>query len=157
MDTELIYRHLQALAVHFVSYSGPLPALVEFAHHSLAVASPGKEALDLFIRKESNQKELATHWETALWKSSNGLYHLVCITPELDVEVARRRLNQFPTAPSQCRWCLADAKSHVDRDLVKETDIHGHPVHRSLLHRNCMRPWLQMRDLVEHADARERA
>lgn len=156
MDTELIYRHLQALAIHFVSYSGPLPALVGFVHHSMATASPGHDALDLFIRKEANQKELATHWETACWKSANGLYHLVCITPELDVEVARRRLNEFPTAPSQCRWCLQDAKTFDALDLVKETDIHGHPVHRSLLHRQCMRPWLQMRDLVEHADARKR-
>lgn len=155
MNAELIFRHIQALAIHFVSYSGPLLALVDFVRHSMADSVPTTEELDLFIRKEANQRELALHWEVALWKGASGLYHLVCITPELDVEVARRRLNEFPVSPTQCRWCLQDAKSFVAIDLVPELDIHSIPVHRSRLHKSCMRPWLQMRDLVEHADARK--
>ena len=157
MNADLLLRHIQALAIHFVSYVGPLPALAGFVRHSMGESAPPISQIELFLRRESVQLELATSFETALFTDTKGLFHLVCITPEHDVEVARRRLNSYPTSPSQCRWCLQDTKTLSHLELVPELDIYGHPVHRSRLHKQCLRPWLQMRDLIAHADRRETA
>ena len=152
MDTDLLYRHIQALAIHFVSYVGPLPALAGFIKHSLGDSAPPISAIEIFLRRESVQLELATSWEVALFTDTRGTFHLVNISPERDVEIARRRLNSYPVNTSSCRWCLADSRTLSHLELVPELDIHGHPVHRSRLHKQCLRPWLLMRDLVEHAD-----
>jgi len=153
MDNELLYRHVQALAIHFVSYKGPLPALAGFIKHSLGDSAPPISQIEIALRRESVQLELATSWEVSLFTDTRGLFHLVNISPERDPEIARRRLNNFPTSPSQCRWCLQDSRTLSHLELVPELDIHGHPVHRSRLHKGgCMRAWLLMRDLVSHAD-----
>jgi hypothetical protein len=152
MKNELLLRHIQALAIHFVSYVGPLPALAGFVKHSMGEMAPPISLIELALRRESVQKELAVSYETALFTDTRGHFHLVNIAPERDPEVARRRLNRYPDSPSQCRFCYQDSRTLSHLELVPELDIHGHPVHRSRLHKQCLRPWLQMRDLVEHAD-----
>lgn len=152
MDNELLCKHLQALAIHFVSYKGPLPALAGFVKHSMGEFAPPISLIEIALRRESIQKELID-WEVSLFSDTRGLFHLVNVSPERDVEIARRRLNSFPVNTSSCRWCRADSRTLSHLELVPELDIHGHPVHRSRLHRGgCMRAWLLMRDLVEHAD-----
>lgn len=147
MNVELINRHIQAVAIQFISYRGDLIALAGFVRHSIGDTAPDIEELIHYMRKEETHKELL-NWEVGLWRNTIGDWSLVSLATPPTIEQMRYRLNEFPISNTQCRFCLQDTKRLAHIDLIVETDIHGEPVHRSLLHKQCMKPWLLMRTQV---------
>lgn len=153
MNKELINRHIQAVAIQFISYSGTLSALAKFITHSMGDSAPSLEEVTHYLSKEETQKELLK-WEVGLFKNTIGSWSLVSLATPPTIEGMRYRLDHFPVSNTCCRWCLQDAKRLAHIELVPELNIHGLPVHRSLLHRGgCMQAWLTMRNQVARADA----
>ncbi|MFT5314847.1 MAG: hypothetical protein ACI9UK_000672 [Candidatus Krumholzibacteriia bacterium] len=150
MNIDLINRHIQAVAIQFISYRGQLPALAGFIVHSLGDQAPSADVLIHYLRKEETQKALLDY-EVGLWKNSIGDWSLVSLATPQTIEAMKYRLEQFPTSNTQCRWCLQDAKRSGHIDHIPELDINGEPIHRSRLHRICMKPWLAMRVQVARA------
>lgn len=150
MNAELINRHVQAVAIQFISYRGDLFALAGFVRHSMGADAPNIEELIHYLRKEETHNELL-NWEVGLWRNTIGDWSLVSLATPPTIEAMRYRLDNFPISNTQCRFCLQDAKRLAHIDLVIERDIHGEPVHRSLLHKQCMKPWLAMRIQVARA------
>lgn len=147
---ELINRHVQAVAIQFISYRGQLPALAGFVAHSMGEQAPPIDEIVHYLQKEETHRELAI-WEVGLWKNTVGDWSLVSLATPPTIEGMRYRLDHFPISNTQCRWCLQDSQRLAHIDLVVERDIHGEPVHRSLLHKQCMKPWLTMRTQVARA------
>lgn len=144
---------IQEVAIQFISYKGELHSLAKFVAASLVEAAPDMETLTHYMRKEETHKELQQHYGVGLWRNTDGSWSLVSLATPPTIEQMRYRLEHFPTSNTQCRWCLQDAKRLAHIDLVVEKDIRGEPVHRSLLHKACMRPWLAMRNQVARAGA----
>ncbi|WP_433737435.1 hypothetical protein [Pseudomonas putida] len=154
MNTGLVNAHVQECAIQFISYRGPLNKLVGFIAHSMGDSAPSLEELTHYLQKETTHTELLKR-EVGLWKNTTGDWSLVSLATPQTIEAMRYRLEHFPTSNTQCRWCLQDSKRLAYIDLVPEKDIHGLPVHRSLLHKQCMRPWLTMRQQVARAGIKE--
>lgn len=147
-----ILASVQFVGKHFIAWRGGLSSLITFIIYDMGEAAPSPEYLDLFLRKEETQKELAAHWETGLWRAADKTYRCIALAPQTDIERARRRLDERPLSPSQCRFCLVDEKRFSETELRPELDIHGEPVSGSFLHPACMRPWSQMHALVEREE-----
>jgi hypothetical protein len=150
MNNELVNRHTQAVAIQFISYRGVLTTLANFVAHSMGESAPDMETITHYLSKETTHKELLS-WDVGLWRNTTGDWSLVSLATPPTIEAMKYRLEHFPTSNTQCRWCLQDAKRLVHIELVVEKDIHGQPVHRSLLHKHCMKPWLTMRNQVARA------
>lgn len=147
INTDLINRHIQAVAIQFVSYRGRLDSLAGFIAQSMGENAPSRPALEHFLIQESTQKALL-EYEVGIWKNQIGDWSLVSLATPPTIEAMKYRLAQFPTSNTQCRWCGQDAKRMDHIELIKELDIHGEPVHNSRCHKICMGPWLSMRRQV---------
>ncbi|WP_160106159.1 hypothetical protein [Pseudomonas izuensis] len=155
MNNELINRHVQAVAIQFISYRGTLDALANFVAHSIGDSAANMAELTHYLGKEATHKDLL-NWDVGLFKNTAGDWSLVSLATPPTIEGMRYRLEHFPTSNTQCRWCLQDAKRLADIDLAPEKDIHGLPVLRSLLHPGgCMKAWLTMRNQVARAQTKE--
>lgn len=144
-----VLAHIQAVARQFLVWRGSLPSLIEFIVYSMGAEAPSDDRLDVFLRKEQNQRLLQANFETALWRAADKTYRLVCLAVPTDPAVAARRLSRFPASTSQCRFCQIDEKGLAHIELKPELDIRRDLVPASYLHLNCMRAWLLMRDLVD--------
>ncbi|MFJ3367611.1 hypothetical protein [Pseudomonas sp. NPDC086251] len=150
---ELILRHTQAVAIQFISYRGTLDALANFVSHSMGEVAPSMEEITHTLKKSETHK-LLLRYDVGLWRNTIGDWSLVSLATPPTVENMKYRLNHFPVSNTCCRFCLQDAKRLAHIDLVPEKDIHGLPVHNSMLHPGgCMKAWLTMRQQVARADA----
>lgn len=151
MNTELINRHILNVTIQFISYRGQLPTLAGFVAHSMGDQAPAIDELIRYLQRAETHAELLS-WEVGLWKNTIGDWSLVSLATPPTIEGMRYRLDNFPISTStQCRFCLQDSKRLAHIDLVPERDMHGEPVHRSLLHKQCLKPWLAMRTQVARA------
>lgn len=150
MNTDLINRHIQAVAIQFISYRGRLDALVGFIAQSMGEQAPPRPELEHYLIQESTAKALL-EYEVGIWKNLIGDWSLVSLATPPTIEAMKYRLAQFPTSNTQCRWCQQDSKRLAHIELVKELDIHNEPVHNSRCHKICMAPWRSMRRQVQRA------
>lgn len=154
INVDLVNRHIQAVAIQFVSYRGRLDSLAGFIAQSMGEQAPSRPALEHFLIQESTQKALL-EYEVGIWKNHIGDWSLVSLATPPTIEAMQFRLNKFPTSNTQCRWCGQDGKRLAHLELVPELDIYGEPVFNSRCHKICMTPWLSMRRQVtrkgEHA------
>lgn len=147
MNTELVFRHVQNVAIQFISYRGDIRAMASYAGASMGNAAPEIEQLTNYLRKPETHEELLK-WDVGIWRNTTGDWSLVSLAAPSSIEQMKYRLEHFPTSNTQCRWCLQDAKRSAHIELIPEKDIHGNPVDNSWLHKQCMRPWLTMRNQV---------
>ncbi|WP_104960909.1 hypothetical protein [Pseudomonas sp. XWY-1] len=150
MNDESINRHIQAVAIQFISYRGDIRAMASFIAASMGDAAPDIELLTNYLRKPEIHEELIK-WDVGIWRNTTGDWSLVSLAAPSSIEQMRYRLEHFPTSNTQCRWCLQDAKRLAHIELIPEKDIRGEPVDNSWLHKFCMRPWLTMRNQVARA------
>lgn len=156
MNNERVNAALQECAIQFISYRGTLPAIANFAAVSMGETAPPIEEIIHYLKKTETHKELLK-WEVALFKNTIGDWSLVSLATPPTIENMRYRLEHFPVSNTCCRFCLQDAKRLAHIDLVPELDMHGKPVHRSLLHPGgCTKAWLTMRNQVARAGANKR-
>lgn len=143
--------HVMAVSRHFLMLKTSLSKIVEFTQYNMRDGEvPDADELALFLRRESTQKLLEADYETSLFKGIDGAYRLICLAVPDDVEVCRKRLDEYPISTSMCSFCLGDEKSFAPITLVPELDLMGKPVHRRFLHPNgCRRSWLLMRNIAE--------
>lgn len=147
MNKDLILRHIQAVAIQFISYRGRLDSLAGFVAQSMGIDAPPRPELEHYVIQESTRDALLAY-EVGLWKNHIGDWSLVSLATPPTIESMRYRLAQFPTSNTQCRWCHQDAKRLDHIELLKELNIYGEPVHNSRCHKICMAPWLSMRRQV---------
>ncbi|KXK67632.1 hypothetical protein BC89_30350 [Pseudomonas monteilii] len=150
MNQEIILRHVQAVAIQFISYRGDIRAMASYVGASMGNIAPEIEQLAGYLRKPETLEELLK-WDVGIWRNTAGDWSLVSLAAPSSIEQMRYRLEHFPTSNTQCRWCLQDAKRLAHIELIPERDIHGSPVDNSWLHKHCMRPWLTMRNQVARA------
>lgn len=147
-----IYAHTQFTARHMAAWKSPsLQKIVEFIKYLIGPDAPPADRLDNFLRRESTQKELASKWETGLWKASDGSWRLICLATTCVPETARLRLARRPKSTNQCRHCWIDeGGKFASLELKPERDIRGEIVPASFLHPVCARSWAQLRYLAEY-------
>lgn len=144
--------HTQFVARHYAAYKGSIESIVAFIVYSMGSDAPDPDQLSIFLRHPETLRKLENEFETALFRDASKQWHLICLSPPLDPEVCRRRLNHRPTSPgTQCRWCLQDSKGFAVLELRPELDIYQNPVPASMLHPQCMRPWYAMRAIVDRS------
>lgn len=155
---ELFLRHTQAVCIQFISYRGPIEAIGTYVAHSASdEATINKEELIHYLRKGETHKELL-RYDVGLWRNTIGDWSLVSLATPPTIENMRYRLDHRPPSNTCCRWCLQDSKRLAYIDLVPEKDIHGLPVHNSMLHPGgCMKAWLTMRNQVARAGTNQKA
>lgn len=152
-DTRLkILAHTQHVARHFIALKTSLETIVMMVAYDFGPSAPDPEQLSLFLRKEETQRELQINWETGLWRATDKSYRLVCLATPTDQAAAYRRLNNYPTSPTQCRFCWIDEKGLSTLELRPELDIYRNPVAKSFLHPHCERSWKLMRAIVEREE-----
>ncbi|MHA6232731.1 hypothetical protein [Pseudomonas fluorescens group sp. PF-69] len=152
MSNPIINRALQEAAIQFISYRGPLTTMATFVAHAIGVAAPDMETLTHYMRKEETHIELLTY-DVGLWRNTVGDWSLVSLATPPTLDAMRYRLAHFPPSNTCCRWCGQDARRLAHIELIPEKDIRGEPVHNSMLHKYCAKPWLAMRNQVARADA----
>lgn len=150
MNDESINRHIQAVAIQFISYRGDINAMAGFIAASMGDIAPSLERLTHYLRKSETHEELL-RWDVGIWRNTIGDWSLVSLAAPSSIEQMKYRLEHFPTSNTQCRWCLQDAKRLAHIELIPEKDISGNAVDNSWLHKHCMRPWLTMRNQVARA------
>lgn len=144
MNVHLIHRHVQAVAIQFGAYAATIESIAKFVALSMGNDAPDTETLLHYLRKEETQKELAQNFEVALWKGPSQ-WRLVNLATPPTIEGMELRMANFPVSTAtQCAWCMIDEKNHFATELVKMRDLHGNPVHRRLVHKQCYRPWSVM-------------
>jgi hypothetical protein len=152
MSDEIINRAIQEVAIRFISYRGDINKMATFVAHAIGVAAPDLQTITHYLRKEETQVELLTY-DVGLWHNTVGDWSLVSLATPPTIEAMRYRLEHFPPSNTCCRWCSQDARRLAHIELIPERDIYGLPVHRSMLHKHCQKPWLTMRNQVARADA----
>ncbi|KAL0630441.1 hypothetical protein Q9L58_010713, partial [Maublancomyces gigas] len=153
MNNPMLNRAIQEVAIKFISYRGDIKAVASFVAHAIGAAAPDLETITHYLRKEETHVELLTY-DVALWRNIIGDWSLVSLATPPTIENMKYRLDHFPPSNTCCRWCGQDSRRLAHIDLVVEKDIHGLPVHRSMLHKHCMKPWLAMRNQVARANAK---
>ncbi|MFG0527360.1 hypothetical protein [Pseudomonas sp. yb_5] len=145
----ILLAHIQFTARHFIALRCPLDKLIEFIRYSIGEAAPAPDQIRLFLLKESTQKTLELEYETALWQSADRAksWRLICLATTSDPQVAARLLERRPPSSDCCAFCFQDERG-VYNALKPEFDLYGNPVAGVSLHRQCERPWKQLRNLV---------
>ena len=152
MNKPVLNRAIQEVAIQFISYRGDITALATFVAHAIGAAAPDLETITHYMRKEETHIELL-NYDVALWRNTIGDWSLVSLATPPTLEQMRYRLEHRPPSNTCCRWCGQDNKRLAYIDLIPEKDIRGLPVHNSMLHKHCQKPWLVMRNQVARADA----
>lgn len=150
-DELTILAHTQFVARFYMALKCPLSKMVELIRHSIGSSTPPAEAVELFLRKESTRDKLEQAFETALFESSdrNRTWRLICLATPTDVETCKERLGKKLPSQDACAFCWISEYGH-DREMFKpELDPYQNPVPGIYLHRNCIRSWRRMRNIVE--------
>lgn len=150
---EILLAHTQYVAKFYQVYRGTLEKLIELVRYSIGTQAPDATRVRNFLMRESNQKILEQHWETALWRSSDRTksWRLVCLATQTDPEVAKRLLAKRPPSSDCCSFCWADERGVLDA-LIPLMDVYGKPIHNVRLHPQCVRPYKLHLDLVARAN-----
>lgn len=149
-----VLAHTQYVAKHYAAFKGSIESICAFVAYSLGTDAPDADQISVFLRHPDTLKKLEFEFETALFRDTCKVWHLISLAPPMDVAVCKRRLAHKPTSPgTQCRWCLQDSKGFAPLELKPELDIYQNPVPASFLHPQCLRPWNAMRALVERSEA----
>jgi hypothetical protein len=152
MNDPSLNRAIQEVAIRFISYRGDISQLATFVAHAIGAAAPDMETLTHYMRKDETHTELL-NYDVALWRNTIGDWSLVSLATPPDIAQMRYRLDHFPPSNTCCRWCGQDSKRLAYIELTPEKDIAGLPVHNSMLHKYCAKPWLVMRNQIARADA----
>lgn len=138
-------RHAQAVALQFSAYAAPIESIAKFVHLSMGDDAPDMPDLVHFLRKEDTQKLLAAEYEVGLWRGPGGQYRLVSLTTPPTLEAIEYRLTSYPDSTgTQCAWCLINERNHFASELIQVRNVHGVPIHRRLVHKQCHKPFMAM-------------
>lgn len=151
---ETVLAHCQHVARHFQALATSIDKICELVRHSIGEAAPSADEISLFLRRESTMKELEHHRETALFQSAdtNKQWRLISLAVQADPTKAAALLARRPPSSYFCSFCWIDEGRSFDReDLVLEKDLYGEAVDNVRLHKQCVRPWLALRAVVENA------
>ncbi|MEE1917252.1 hypothetical protein V0R52_12680 [Pseudomonas asiatica] len=145
----ILLAHIQFVARYYVALRCPLDKLIEFIRYSIGEAAPAPDRIRNFLMRESTKTTLEIEYETALWESADRAktWRLVCLATPDAPQVAARLLNRRPHSTDCCNFCFQDERG-VYNALKPELDIYGNVVAGVSLHRQCSRPWKQLRNLV---------
>lgn len=154
--TRRLFAHVQAVAFHFQAWKGSLDSLAAFITYSYGPTAPPPERIAHWLRLDSTQRELESHWNVGVWQAgTEKSFRLVCLAPVTNLGQAQRRLVEFPKNKSTCcAWCWIEEK--FPGELKPELDIRREPVPGRYLHRACARPWGLLRTLAESEVKHER-
>lgn len=150
MNNPVLNRAIQEAAIRFISYRGDINTMATFVAHAIGAAAPDMETITHYLRKEETHEELL-RYDVALWRNVIGDWSLVSLATPPTIEAMRYRLAHFPPSNTCCSWCGQDSRRLTHINLIPEKDIHGLPVHNRMLHKQCMKPWLTMRNQVARA------
>lgn len=152
MNTALINRACTNVAIQFGGYAAPLESICKYVAIALGEDAPDMARLIHYLSKEETQKVLAAEHEVGLWQGAGMMWRLVSLTTPPTLEAIERRLNSYPDSTStQCSWCYVDERNHYSTELVKIYDLHGEPIPRRLVHRQCQRPFAAMLQQFQRA------
>lgn len=152
MNTQLVNRACTNVAIQFGGYAAPLEAIARYVALALGEDAPDMARLIHYLSKEETHKTLEADHEVALWPGPGKMWRLVSLTTPPTLEAIERRLSQYPdSASTQCAWCLIDERNSYATELIKIFDLHGNPIHRRLVHRQCYKPWMVMVNQSERA------
>lgn len=158
MDDETrtrILAHTQAVSRHYLVLKTTLDFIVESITYSMGEHAPDKHVLEAFLRKAETQRTLEADWEVGLWRGIDKVFRLICLATTVDPGIARRRLARFPASPgSQCAFCLLDERGLAHLELRPELDAARNQVPARMLHPACIRPWGQLRALIERVESK---
>lgn len=149
-----LLAHIQVTARHFVALRCSLDKLIELIRYNVGEAAPAPDRIRTFLLREGTRQTLELEYETALWESADRAktWRLICLATPDDPQVASRLLNRRPHSADCCNFCFQDERG-VYNALKPELDIYGNPVAGVSLHRQCERPWKQLRNLVARSGA----
>lgn len=152
MSNPTLNRAIQEVAIQFISYRGGIHTMATFVAHAIGAAAPDLATIVHYMRKEETHTELL-NYDVALWRNVIGDWSLVSLATPPTLEAMRYRLEHFPPSNTCCRWCGQDSRRLAYIDLFPEKDVYGLPVHNSVLHKHCQKPWMVMRNQVARADS----
>lgn len=156
MNNPVLNRAIQEVCIRFISYRGDINTMATFVAHAIGTAAPDLETITHYMRKQETHEELL-RYDVGLWRNTIGDWSLVSLATPPDIGQMRYRLEHYPPSNTCCRWCGQDCKRLAHIDLVPEKDVYGLPVHNSMLHKHCQKPWLTMRNQVARAGTAKRA
>lgn len=151
---EVVLAHAQHVARHFAALATSIEKIVELVRHSIGEAAPSADEVSLFLRRESTIRELEYHRETALFQSADigKTWRLISLAVQTDPVKAAALLARRPPSTHFCSFCWVDEGRSADKELlVPEKDIYGAVVSPVMLHKQCVRPWMALRAVVENA------
>lgn len=152
IDKQLVNRHVVAVALQFSAFAAPLESIAKFVAMSMGNDAPPLPELQHYLSKQETCDVLAAEFEVGLWVGPGRMWRLVSLSTPQSMEAIEHRLNSFPASVStQCAWCLIDERNHYATELIKIFDLHGEPIHRRLVHRQCQKPFTVMLQQHERA------
>lgn len=148
----VVLAHTQHVARHYAVLSTGIDKIVELVRHSIGEAAPSADEVSIFLRREATIKELEHNRETALFQATdaNKTWRLISLAVQTDPVKARALLERRPPSSEFCFFCWIDESRSADKEtLVLEKDLYGEAVPSVRLHKQCVRPWLALRAVVE--------
>lgn len=145
INKQLVNRHVTAVALQFSAFAAPLESIVRYVAMSMGEAAPPLPELQHYLSKQETHDVLAAEFEVGLWVGPGRMWRLVSLSTPPTLTAIEHRLNSYPDSVStQCSYCLIDEKNHYSTELIKLFDLHGEPIHRRLVHRQCFKPFSVM-------------
>ena len=152
MNTQLVNRACTNVAIQFGGYAAPLEAIARYVALALGEDAPDMARLIHYLSKEETHKVLEAEHEVGLWCGPGKMWRLVSLTTPPTMEAIERRLSQYPdSASTMCAWCYIDERNHYATELIKVFDLHGEPVPRRMVHRQCFKPFSVMLQQFERS------
>lgn len=152
MNTQLINRHVAAVAIQFAAFAAPLESIARYVAMSMGDDAPPLPELMHYLSKQETHDVLAAQFEVGLWCGPGKMWRLVSLATPQTMNAIEHRLNSFPDSVStQCAYCLIDEKNHYSTELVKIYSLHNEPIHRRMVHRQCQKPFMVMLQQHERA------
>lgn len=151
-DKHLVNRHVTAVALQFSAFAAPLESITRYVAMSMGASAPPLPELQHYLSKQETHDVLAAEFEVGLWVGPGRMWRLVSLSTPPTLEAIEHRLNTFPDSTStMCAWCYIDERNHYAIELIKVFDLHGEPIHRRLVHRQCYKPFTVMVQQLERS------
>lgn len=142
-----IFRPLQNLARQVQAIRAPLERIIELAYRG---EPHDKAAIAHVLRKEITQRELATDWETLLYRHINKQYILICTAlPDNAKDARQLTTRRLINSRESCSFCNLNEGSYAPLELVEAQTPVGLPIHGERVHPRCALSWQRLKLIAE--------
>ena len=149
MDNIDIFRKIQNLARSVQAIRRPLDSIIELAWRGVDT-KPDKAAIAHVLRRSDVQRELATDWETVLYRHSTGQFVLVCTALPGNAKDARQLVSRrLINSRESCSFCNLLEGSFATLELVEARTPVGQLIQGERVHPGCALSWQRLKLIAD--------